>query len=75
MGGLGKTALARSIYENQDFCGMFQKHAWMNLSDPSNAGEFFRGLVLQLTEDDITLQEPLKNMQLKDLIEESNKLL
>ncbi|KAJ1278488.1 hypothetical protein BS78_04G083500 [Paspalum vaginatum] len=75
MGGLGKTALARSIYENQDICGMFQNHAWMNSSHPSNAAEFFRSLILQLTEDGITLQEPLQNMQLKDLIEESNKLL
>lgn len=75
MGGLGKTALTRSIYENQDISCIFQKYAWITLSHPFNAEEFFRSLVMQLQESDITLIEPLNNMQLKDLIEESNKLL
>ncbi|CAL5033046.1 unnamed protein product [Urochloa decumbens] len=75
MGGIGKTVLAKSIYEDQVTIGMFQKFAWINLSHHSSEPDCVSSLIMQLQKADMRMKETLKKMDLKDLIEESNKLL
>lgn len=75
MGGLGKTALARSIYEHPNVDGRFNMKAWISLSCPFNFEDVVRSLVVKLEKADLTRQGTLKTMELEDLVEQLNMIL
>lgn len=75
MGGLGKTALARSIYEKRDTFGIFNMYAWLTLSRSFKLEEVLRNLIVELEKAGLTRKENLKTMNTEDLIKELNRLL
>ncbi|CAO2184482.1 unnamed protein product [Urochloa humidicola] len=48
MGGLGKTALVKDVYESQQLIGMFEKRACVTVMRPFILKEFLQSLVIQL---------------------------
>nr|UBY07382.1 NBS-LRR disease resistance protein [Dasypyrum villosum] len=48
MGGLGKTALVKDIYQSQKLKGTFKKRACVTVMKPFNHGEFLENLITQL---------------------------
>lgn len=75
MGGLGKTALARSIYEKRDVFGIFNMYAWLTLSRSFKVEEVLRNLIVELEKTGLTRKEDLKKLNTEDLIKELNRLL
>jgi len=75
MCGLGKTALAQSICQQQDIISKFKMCAGITLSHPLMVDEVIRSLIYQLRNEEWTYKETLKKMEHEDLIEELNKLL
>ncbi|KAF8017009.1 hypothetical protein BT93_H2265 [Corymbia citriodora subsp. variegata] len=48
MGGLGKTTLARRVYDNQQVKAYFQNHAWINVSQSYDIEDILRDMIVQL---------------------------
>ncbi|RCV32086.1 hypothetical protein SETIT_6G229700v2 [Setaria italica] len=48
MGGLGKTALVKDVYESQKQVGIFEKHACVTVMRPFILKEFLENLIMQL---------------------------
>ncbi|CAJ2647087.1 unnamed protein product [Trifolium pratense] len=72
MGGLGKTTLAKQVYDDPEVKKHFKIHAWVNLSQSSKIEELLKDLVQQLH---ILIGKPvpeeigmMKNDELKRLI-------
>ncbi|KAF8017616.1 hypothetical protein BT93_H2722 [Corymbia citriodora subsp. variegata] len=48
MGGLGKTTLAKRVYDNQQVKVYFQSHAWINVSESYKIEDILRDMIEQL---------------------------
>ncbi|KAF8017008.1 hypothetical protein BT93_H2264 [Corymbia citriodora subsp. variegata] len=48
MGGLGKTTLAKRVYDNQRVKAYFQSHAWINVSQSGKIEDILRHMIVQL---------------------------
>ncbi|KAF8017624.1 hypothetical protein BT93_H2730 [Corymbia citriodora subsp. variegata] len=48
MGGLGKTTLAKRVYDNQQVKVYFQSHAWINVSRSHKIEDILRDMIEQL---------------------------
>ncbi|KAF8017613.1 hypothetical protein BT93_H2719 [Corymbia citriodora subsp. variegata] len=48
MGGLGKTTLAKRVYDNQQVKANFQSHAWINISQSPKIENILRDMIVQL---------------------------
>ncbi|KAF8017622.1 hypothetical protein BT93_H2728 [Corymbia citriodora subsp. variegata] len=48
MGGLGKTTLAKRVYDNQQVKVYFQSHAWINVSQSYKIEDILRDMIEQL---------------------------
>ncbi|KAF8034555.1 hypothetical protein BT93_C0772 [Corymbia citriodora subsp. variegata] len=48
MGGLGKTTLAKRVYDNQQVKANFQSHAWINISQSRKIEDILRDMIVQL---------------------------
>ncbi|KAL6644060.1 hypothetical protein ACP70R_018826 [Stipagrostis hirtigluma subsp. patula] len=55
MGGLGKTALVKDVFQSQELSGMFQKRACLTITRPFNLEEILRSLAMQLDAEDFGL--------------------
>ncbi|KAF7849206.1 hypothetical protein BT93_L1086 [Corymbia citriodora subsp. variegata] len=51
MGGLGKTTLAKRVYDNQQVKAHFQSHAWINVSQSYKIEDILRDMIAQLHEE------------------------
>lgn len=68
MGGLGKTALAATIYKDRGMLTRFEKRAWVNVSTAFQAKELLLDLVRQLSGSPVPAN--LNYMELKELIQD-----
>ncbi|KAK3118108.1 hypothetical protein QOZ80_9BG0694360 [Eleusine coracana subsp. coracana] len=77
MVGIGKTALAKSVYQHlRNINDKFKMYAWITLSHPFDVQEDIRNLIVELeNKEDSTRRKTLKMMGLKELNIELNKLL
>ncbi|CDP21436.1 unnamed protein product [Coffea canephora] len=57
MGGLGKTTLAKSIYNNQQIDGHFDKKIWVCVSKKVPIEELFKLILVQLTEEKVEVED------------------
>jgi disease resistance protein RPM1 len=48
MGGLGKTALAKKVYDSKDVSDMFGTRAWITVSQSFDQKELFKEMIMQL---------------------------
>nr|CAB3467837.1 unnamed protein product [Digitaria exilis] len=48
MGGIGKTALARKVYDSKDLSDMFSTRAWITVSQSFDQKELFKEMIMQL---------------------------
>ncbi|KAF7851410.1 hypothetical protein BT93_L3999 [Corymbia citriodora subsp. variegata] len=48
MGGLGKTTLAKRVYDNQQVKAYFQSHAWINVSESYKIEDILRDMIEKL---------------------------
>ncbi|KAF8017617.1 hypothetical protein BT93_H2723 [Corymbia citriodora subsp. variegata] len=48
MGGLGKTTLAKRVYDNKQVKAYFQSHAWINVSQSYKIEDILRDMIEQL---------------------------
>ncbi|KAF7849204.1 hypothetical protein BT93_L1084 [Corymbia citriodora subsp. variegata] len=48
MGGLGKTTLAKRVYDNQQVKAYFQHHAWINVSKSYEIEDILTDMIVQL---------------------------
>ncbi|KAF8017818.1 hypothetical protein BT93_H2885 [Corymbia citriodora subsp. variegata] len=48
MGGLGKTTLAKRVYDNRQVKAYFQSHAWINVSQSYKIEDILRDMIEQL---------------------------
>ncbi|KAF7847351.1 hypothetical protein BT93_L3061 [Corymbia citriodora subsp. variegata] len=48
MGGLGKTTLAKRVYDNQQVKANIQSHAWINISQSHKIENILRDMIVQL---------------------------
>nr|CAB3470334.1 unnamed protein product [Digitaria exilis] len=48
MGGIGKTALARKVYDSKDLSDMFSTRAWITVSQSFDQKELFKEMIIQL---------------------------
>lgn len=53
MGGLGKTTLAKDVYQSQELSGMFQKRACLTITRPFDPEEILRSLAMQLDAENL----------------------
>ncbi|KAF8015247.1 hypothetical protein BT93_H0907 [Corymbia citriodora subsp. variegata] len=51
MAGLGKTTLAKRVYDNQQVKANFQSHAWINVSQSYKIEGILRDMIVQLHEE------------------------
>ncbi|XP_027159078.1 putative disease resistance protein RGA3 [Coffea eugenioides] len=57
MGGLGKTTLAKSIYNNHQIDGHFQKKLWVCVSKKVPVVELFKLILVQLTGEKVEVDD------------------
>uniref|UniRef100_J3LCV0 Uncharacterized protein n=1 Tax=Oryza brachyantha TaxID=4533 RepID=J3LCV0_ORYBR len=50
--GIGKTSFARSVYESEKICSMFEQRAWVTISHPFSPHEFATSLAVELGAQD-----------------------
>ncbi|CAM0146937.1 unnamed protein product [Urochloa decumbens] len=50
MGGLGKTALVRDVYQSQELIGKFEKRACVSIMRPFNPDDLLQSLAVQIDE-------------------------
>lgn len=50
MGGLGKTALVKDVYQSQELIDIFEKHACVTIKHPFDPKELINSLTIQLHE-------------------------
>ncbi|KAL0298601.1 UNVERIFIED_CONTAM: putative disease resistance RPP13-like protein 3 [Sesamum radiatum] len=65
MGGLGKSTLAREVYNHADVVARFECRAWVVVSREFNPKEIIKGLMLQLV-------EPQKQREILEIMEKSD---
>ncbi|KAL0355633.1 UNVERIFIED_CONTAM: putative disease resistance protein [Sesamum radiatum] len=65
MGGVGKSTLAREVYNHAEVAARFQRRAWVVVSREFNPKEIIKGLMLQLV-------EPQKQQQILEIMEKSD---
>jgi hypothetical protein len=85
MGGLGKTTLAKDVYQSQTLINMFKKRAFITVLRPFILVELLKSLVMQLTTESletkgaINLRRDTRNkvatMGVHSLIEELSTLI
>jgi hypothetical protein len=68
MGGLGKTTLAKDVYQSQELINMFKKRAFVTVLRPFILKELLKSLVMQLTAE--SLETKGASGQKKELLEE-----
>ncbi|KAI8533786.1 hypothetical protein RHMOL_Rhmol10G0036000 [Rhododendron molle] len=56
MGGLGKTTLAKKVYDDETVKRRFQTHVWITVSETFKANELLRDMIRQLCEE---VRQPL----------------
>ncbi|KAH0778059.1 hypothetical protein KY290_009470 [Solanum tuberosum] len=49
MGGIGKTTLARKIYDDSSICSRFDKHAWVTISEEYNQRQMLLEVASSIT--------------------------
>ncbi|XP_049388616.1 putative late blight resistance protein homolog R1B-12 [Solanum stenotomum] len=49
MGGIGKTTLARKVYDDSSICSRFDKHAWVTISEEYNERQMLLEVVSSIT--------------------------
>ncbi|KAK4575583.1 hypothetical protein RGQ29_026516 [Quercus rubra] len=64
MGGLGKTTLAKKIYDHQTVRGHFDCHAWISVSQSYNIEDLLRSMVKQFCE--VRMELPPVGMDIMD---------
>lgn len=69
MAGVGKTALARKVYNHADLTGHFDCRAWVYVSPKCNFKEVTRRIINQIEEHSRKSLEKLESMQDADLEE------
>uniref|UniRef100_A0A0D9X657 Uncharacterized protein n=1 Tax=Leersia perrieri TaxID=77586 RepID=A0A0D9X657_9ORYZ len=81
-GGIGKTALAGSIFTSDEVCSHFQISVWVSVSNDFDHIYFFKTLAAELNSESPQVQEKasqlkssLADMGTEELIEESTSLL
>ncbi|PIN06172.1 Apoptotic ATPase [Handroanthus impetiginosus] len=63
MGGIGKSTLARAVYNHAEVARRFDRRAWVVVSEQFNLTETIKELVLQLLEPDENKQDVLQTMK------------
>ncbi|PIN06171.1 Apoptotic ATPase [Handroanthus impetiginosus] len=63
MGGIGKSTLARAVYNHAEVAHRFDRRAWMVVSEQFDLTETIKELVLQLLEPNENKQEVLQTMK------------
>ncbi|GKV02314.1 hypothetical protein SLEP1_g14769 [Rubroshorea leprosula] len=69
MGGLGKTTLARLVYNDEKLKGVFQKKAWVYVSDKFDVLGITKSILRQMNEEVSDSEDPGKlQLKLKELL-------
>ncbi|KAF7093581.1 hypothetical protein CFC21_095986 [Triticum aestivum] len=78
MGGLGKTALVKDIYEGQELSGTFKKRACVTIMRPFNIEELLRSLIMQLmvseTSDENDTAKKTMSLSVQELKDQLGRL-
>ena len=64
MGGLGKTTLAKKVYDDQTVRGLFDCHAWISMSQPYKLEAILRKMLMQFCEE--RMERPPEGMDSMD---------
>ncbi|GMP37653.1 hypothetical protein CsSME_00009241 [Camellia sinensis var. sinensis] len=70
MGGLGKTTLAKEVYNHNDVRRHFDCFAWAFISQQCNLREVLEGILIGLTSPSLDKRKKIKIMKLGELVEE-----
>ncbi|XP_060186825.1 disease resistance protein RPP13-like [Lycium barbarum] len=75
MGGLGKTTLARNLYNSPDIVSSFQKHAWICVSQEYNTMDLLKHIIKSIQGSDRETLDLLENKTEIDLVRDLQNLL
>ncbi|KAH0711646.1 hypothetical protein KY289_007605 [Solanum tuberosum] len=64
MGGIGKTTLARKVYDDSSICSRFDKHAWVTISEEYNQ----RQMLLEVTSSITGSKQEMSDDELMEIV-------